>query len=105
MAGQKAASLSPEMQALAVEVEQMNLFEVQKIFRDCMRGIVPGKITVKETSALVRAANKRVTAIKRELRRADEARTRKLLGPSASSARARGFNRFRSKMRPPEQGG
>jgi hypothetical protein len=80
MAGQKAASLSPEMQALAAEVEQMNLFEVQKIFRDCMRGIVPGEITVKETSALVRAANMRVTVIKRELRSAEEARIRELLG-------------------------
>jgi hypothetical protein len=80
MAGQKAASLSPEMQALAAEVEQMNLFEVQKIFRDCMRGIVPEKIPIKESNALVRAANKRVTVIKRELRGADEARIRELLG-------------------------
>jgi hypothetical protein len=68
MGRMKAATLSSAVE----RIEDMTIDQISKLLWDCWDDFNAGKITAKESGVITEAANKRLRAIKRALRTANE---------------------------------
>lgn len=68
MGRMKAATLSSSVE----RIEDMTIDQISKLLWDCWDDFNAGKITAKESGVITEAANKRLRAIKRALRTANE---------------------------------
>jgi hypothetical protein len=72
MGGKKAAAFSSAVEHRLAHIEEMTIDQISKLLWDSSDDFNAGKITAKESGVLTKAANKRLRAIKRELRTANE---------------------------------
>jgi hypothetical protein len=73
MGRMKAAGLSSAVEQRLPHIEDMTIDQIiSKLLWDCWDDFNAGKITSKESGVITKAANKRLGAIKRELRTANE---------------------------------
>jgi hypothetical protein len=80
MPSKKPASLSPEIEKRIAGIESMTTRETRGALWKAWDALKAGDITSKEADALAKAANKRIRAIRKELRTADPQKVRELIG-------------------------
>jgi hypothetical protein len=68
MGRRKAAALSSTVGQRLTYIEEMTIDQISKLLWDGWDDFNAGKITAKESEVLTKAANKRLRAIRRELR-------------------------------------
>jgi hypothetical protein len=66
MESKNAVRSGPAIEAQIAEVDGMTLEAVRKLLFDCMTALPEGRINAKEGEALVRAAENRIMAIRKE---------------------------------------
>jgi hypothetical protein len=78
MERKKAAALSSAVEQRCGHIKEMTIDQISKLLWDGWDDFNAGKITAKENEVLTKAANKRLRAIRRELR--TPSRIRELIG-------------------------
>jgi hypothetical protein len=72
MGRKKAAALSSAVEQRLAHIKEMTIDQISKLLWDSWDDFNAGKITAKESGVLTKAANKRLRAIRRELRTANQ---------------------------------
>jgi hypothetical protein len=71
MGRKKAAALSSAVEQQLAHIKEMTIDQIGKLLWDSWGDFNAGKLTAKESAVLTKAANKRLRAIRRELRTAN----------------------------------
>ena len=72
MGRKKAAAWSSAVEQRLAHIKEMTIDQISKLLWDSWDDFNAGKITAKESGVLTKAANKRLRAIRRELRTANQ---------------------------------